>query len=221
MFPSNISLNYIMSNSPSNSPYHEKQSGTLCAIHASNNLLGHAAFTQLDFQTIKTTLGIPDDEEGRCRSCLRCMPTCCCRRCRQGGEGNFDANVLEVALAQHKIELRFWDARNNSPEAVLDALSKDECVGAMLNQQAGYHHCVKSALLRLLSVCFGQNGHWVALRKQDTGLHYVNLNSQLARPHVLEGDDLVNYLKRHLDSGSHILIASRKQQEEGKEEKDT
>ena len=30
-------------------PYHERQQGTLCAVHAANNLLQRAAFCQDDF----------------------------------------------------------------------------------------------------------------------------------------------------------------------------
>ena len=38
--------------------YHEKQIGSLCAIHAANNLLGKQQFTEEDFIAIQNELNI-------------------------------------------------------------------------------------------------------------------------------------------------------------------
>ena len=137
--------------------YHERQTGSLCAIHACNNLLGAEVFTHEKFKTVKAELDIPD-ESGRCGPCVRRLPTCCCRHCRQEGEGNFDANVITMSLADKGVELMFWDERNEDASAVLAALKSEQCIGALINTQAGSHNCAVATVIRLLAVCFGKNG---------------------------------------------------------------
>lgn len=185
--------------------YHEQQSGSLCALHSSNNLLGRPQFTVDDFLTIKDDLGIPD-VVGRCR-CITSLPQCCCRRCRQD-EGNFDANVITVALAQHNIELHFWDTRNKDPAAILRAMRGKHCVGALVNTQSSYHNCITASAIRCLGICFGKNGHWVAVKLQNNQL--VDLNSQLKSPKIYQEEaEIISYIDKHLNRGSHILLASR------------
>ena len=192
------------------SVYHEQQTGssTHCALHSANNLLGRPEFTLQHFLTLKKQLAI-DDELGLCSCCLHSLPPCCCHRCRQD-EGNFDANILTVALAQHNIELSWWDARNKDEKAVLGALQSENCLGVLINQQAGFDNgCVVSCLLKVLSLCFGKNGHWVALRKIDNQ-HFVDLNSSRNLQTVYGSKDVLTFLAQHLNNGSHLLLAHRR-----------
>ena len=198
-------------NSNSSKRYHEKQTGTLCAIHSCNNLLGKQTFNLQDFQTIKTTLAIPD-EQGRCTSVLNCLPKCCCTRCRQD-EGNFDANIITMALAKHSIDLNFWDTRNKDTEQLLDLMKDEDCIGLLINQQAGYHNCLKACVIKCLAFCFGNNGHWVAIKKENNESNhttqFIDLNSQFNAPNIYVGDNETKpFLTKHLNSNSHILIAN-------------
>ena len=87
-------------------------------------------------------------------------------------------------------------------------------MGALINQQAGYHNCITSFILRSLAFFFGRNGHWVALRKENNN-QFVDLNSQLQAPNIYNGDHEMNdFLLRHLRSGSHILIATLKTEQD-------
>ena len=130
-------------------PYHERQQGTLCAVHAANNLLQRAAFSQDDFVRLQKL--VPAEAPPLCAGCLRCCPRCCCRRCRTG-EGNFDANVLMMALGEKRIALQYWDARNADIDALIGMLGAEECVGALLHTTAANHDCLVAADMSVIII---------------------------------------------------------------------
>jgi hypothetical protein len=185
--------------------YHEQQLGTLCAIHATNNLLGEAAYSCQHFEKIKTDLQL-QDENGRCGNYVSALPKCCCRRCRQNG-GNFDANVITMALTARNIELHFWDTRNVDANALLKAIQDPACEGCLVNTQAASYNFFVGAAIRCIALCFGKNGHWLAFKKVNDH-QFVDLDSKLKTPKVYDNDnDIETFLSLHLNKGSYILVA--------------
>ena len=202
-----------MSGSTDPSLYHEKQAGSLCAVHATNNLLGARRFTQADFTRMQDA--VPDDgPQGWCQKCcftlLNICPHCCCQRCRTKG-GNFDANVIMMALLEEKIEIQFWDRRNNNVEQLLRELDSQECVGALLNTSAESHSIFVAMIIKCLAFCFGKNGHWIALRKltSGSGNKYLDLDSKRTSPQTYNIQNIQNFLTSHLRANTSILLAKR------------
>ena len=185
--------------------YHEKQQGTLCAVHATNNLLGAAVFTREDFVRLKES--IPEEPAPLCGVCLRGCPQCCCRRCRTD-EGNFGVNVIMMALSGKNITLQYWDARDTNVDGIMEMLEKDECVGALLHTTADSHSCTVAALIRCIACCFGKNGHWSALRA-DVGSDLFLLDSKLAAPKRYKKDRAKAMLAVQLKVNTTIILASK------------
>jgi hypothetical protein len=195
--------------------YHERQQGALCAVHAANNLLQRAAFTRGDFARLQRR--VPAEAAPACGGCLRCCPErWCCRRCRVGEDfGNFDANVLLMALGEKRTALQHWDARKTDVDQLLGRLEAETCTGALLHTTAASHGCLVAAGMRCLARCFGQNGHWLALLRrtpQGTGeeqVFVVDLDSKLAAPKAYTKQGARALLARHLRVNTTILLASR------------
>lgn len=202
--------------------YHERQQGALCALHAANNLLQRAAFTLGDFARLQRRVPA---EASLCAGCLRCCPErWCCRRCRVGGKfGNFDANVLLMALGEKRTALQYWDARKTDVDQLIGRLEEETCTGALLHTKAASHGCLVAAGMRCLARCFGENGHWIALLRpppstgDGTGdghageerVFVVDLDSKLAAPKAYTKQAARALLARHLRVNTTILFASR------------
>ncbi|KAK9805704.1 hypothetical protein WJX72_012559 [[Myrmecia] bisecta] len=131
--------------------YHERQSRQLCLKHTLNNLLQHQAFTQRELDDLAFTLTntrVPFLNPHRTVFL-----------------GNYDVNVLELALQQHGKELVWFDMRDTE----LRSLDLDQCWAIIVN--------VKST--GLLAQLFGGR-HWFGLRRLN-GFWY-NLDSELKAP---------------------------------------
>ena len=76
----------------SKSIYIRKQIGSLCAIHAANNLLGKQQFTEEDFIAIQNELNIFEEEPRNfCHRICKPMFRLFSRYCKStASEGNFD-----------------------------------------------------------------------------------------------------------------------------------
>ena len=186
-------------------PYHERQVGRLCAVHATNGLLGNQVYQAKDFDAIEKELGIP--REGP-RTLLQkaCNFIEVCFRCKTPNnvQGNYDANVLMVALLKEGVTMKFWDARNKNSTALLTALKSPDCIGCVVNVQGFFSN--------FFGLCFGENGHWVAVKKvcAASGTVFFNLNSNLRAPSPFNEDKVFEiFILRHLKREAHVLIATK------------
>ena len=212
----------MSSSSPSPSPpssldgvqvniYHEKQIGSLCAIHAANNLLGKQQFTEEDFIAIQNELNIFEEEPRNfCHRICKPMFNLFSRYCKStASEGNFDANVLMSALYKtNKTNLEFWDNRNKNIDEVILKLNKQNCAGCIINLR-GNDGCLMSSVTKCLSLCFRPNGHWIAVKKISDGGIY-NLNSSLKNGPIQinknEGQ-LKEFFSKNIKNENYILFA--------------
>lgn len=153
--------------------YHERQSMLRCGVHAANNLLGEKAFCAADLDRMAAEL---DGESWWTRL----------------GAGNYNVDVLEMALSSRQISLSWWDKRLPFASAVLDG-----CWGLVLNRLSeGW-----------LAALVGAR-HWLAIRCVD-GV-WFNCDAVLAAPVALGSraqlNDLVQY---HLEHDGYCLVATR------------
>lgn len=163
--------------------YHERQSLSLCAIHAVNNLLQHQRYTKLDFDQVCLQLS-PSVLFNPHRSILRI--------------GNFDVNVVSMLLQQNGSSVAWHDARTALDAARLDALTGSGC-GVLWNVEAG----------TMWSRVFGGR-HWITLVRK--GGVWVNLDSKLERPLVVgDSQACAKLLASHDDA--HVLIVEREPRE--------
>jgi hypothetical protein len=134
--------------------YHERQRVLKCGVHAVNNLLGEPAFSAADFETFSQLVS-PESLWTRL------------------GVGNYDVNVLEMALKQRGLVVTWFDNRRSFCEAKLD----DDCVGLVLNR-------VSDAWMASL---FGMR-HWISVRRHKDA--WFNCDSLLREPQRLSRTEL-------------------------------
>ncbi|OQR97652.1 Josephin-2-like [Achlya hypogyna] len=121
-------------------PFHERQQYMRCGLHAANNLLQRRVFSSADLDAVAA-----DISPGSWRNPL----------------GNYDVQVLSVALQRQGFEVSYFDVRRP-----MEALPLETSVGLVCNVP-------QSSLLGLW-----QSRHWFTIRKvHDT---YYNLDSKLA-----------------------------------------
>ena len=98
-----------MNTTEDNKPlYHERQTRMMCAMHCVNNVLQSHQFLKSDMDKI----------------CQELAPnhTWCNPHCNPLGLGNYDVNVMMVALQQKNLELVWFDRRNSVRQLNLDAI---------------------------------------------------------------------------------------------------
>eukprot|EP01084_Bolivina_argentea_P301864 520904_1 len=125
--------------------------------------------------------------------------------------GNYDANVLMMALSNINIDVQWYDARKANELDLDDPLflEPDECmefVGFILNNP-------QKAIFGILS-----RRHWLAI-KQINGDFY-NLDSKLATPKKFENTkQLTSFLKDTLTTNNaELMICRQKKKDERKED---
>eukprot|EP00993_Chasmostoma_nieuportense_P004274 NODE_4954_length_718_cov_26.291032_g4791_i0.p1 GENE.NODE_4954_length_718_cov_26.291032_g4791_i0~~NODE_4954_length_718_cov_26.291032_g4791_i0.p1 ORF type:complete len:214 (+),score=64.94 NODE_4954_length_718_cov_26.291032_g4791_i0:54-644(+) len=180
--------------------YHEQQHKNLCCLHAINNLLQCEKYTQADFDNICYEL-TP-------YSCLRSNPH------KSFYGGNYDVNVLEVAVSRAGYQLHWHDARH--PFA--DNLDPEQVLGCVVNTST--RNTAKTYLcnhLRRLQfwksskqIEHRHHYHWFAMRQVD-GTWY-NLDSKLPRPHAYSSEEefraaVDNFLRPRCDG--HVFLVLR------------
>jgi josephin len=158
-----------------------------CLVHALNNLAQRPAVTPGDLDALADRLapGAP--------------PLPFFHPHRTALLGNYDVNVLEVALRESlgdlsPLELRWADRR----DAAFENTGLEEAVGVIVNVRAAGP---LGALLRAR--------HWLALRR--VGAEWWDLDGQLAAPARLGGegaarDALRALVERH---DAHVFIVTR------------
>ncbi|KAL4452415.1 hypothetical protein ABPG75_008077 [Micractinium tetrahymenae] len=136
--------------------YHERQRLQRCLQHSLNNLLQRPAVGCADLDELANQLA-----PGRALQPLF-------HPHRTLFLGNWDVNVLELALQRHGKELQWHDLR----DASFQKLDLDACFGLILNIRAD------GMVTRLLG-----GRHWVALRR--LGGRWWNLDSSLPAPQLV------------------------------------
>ena len=174
--------------------YFERQSLQLCGVHALNSLLQQEAFSK------KRLDGIAKGLAGEVEAPRRF------RRSRHHGRlGNYDINVLMVALAEEGYDTKWHDARKPiAPE--LDSLPLAPEGGLLIN-------------IRIKKKLFGSSRHWLALVALQGGdeREWYNLDSKRKKPFRFRDQDHVDaMIMRALGKqDAQVFIVSRKNEEEG------
>lgn len=158
--------------------YHERQVKEMCALHALNNLFQEAdAFTKAELDAICYSLS-PDVWINPHKSFL--------------GLGNYDVNVVMVALQKKGCEAVWFDKRKDPK-----CLNLENIVGFILNIPSDYK--LGFVLLPL------RRRHWVAVR-QISGSYY-NLDSKLESPQLIgKAADVLLYLRQQLENKEKELF---------------
>ncbi len=159
-------------------PYHERQSRMRCGVHCVNNILQRHAFTPRDFELLEERLGVAS------RWSLTSLLAL----------GNFDANVLMVALQEQGLQVGWWDAR--------------ECFTAQSTSTV-LRSCVALIVNRRSSSWIPFSGrHWLCIRKV-AGVWY-NLDSTLRHPvPFASAEAMATFVQTALrDSDGECLLVS-------------
>ena len=113
-------------------------------------------------------------------------------------------DVLMIALLRKGITLKFWDRRNKNSKELLRTLKAPQCLGCIINTEGFFN--------RLFGFCFGENGHWVAIKKSKNGAEtiFFDLNSNRSAPLPYSDEDVFEkFLLHQLRRNSHVLIATK------------
>ncbi|KAF5404521.1 Josephin domain-containing 2 [Paragonimus heterotremus] len=156
--------------------YHEKQSKMLCCLHALNNVLQDKIFSKKSLDEIANNLS-PYTILNPHRNVF--------------GLGNYDANVLMVALQQCGYDIVWCDKRKSVQE---HNLNFDNILGFILNTLS------RRRLLRVPLPHMGS--HWIAFRRLVVNgqSQYYDLDSKLHSPMPIAATDeqFVAYLEQRL-----------------------
>eukprot|EP00742_Colponemidia_sp_Colp-10_P010314 GILJ01011321.1.p1 GENE.GILJ01011321.1~~GILJ01011321.1.p1 ORF type:complete len:189 (-),score=17.97 GILJ01011321.1:549-1055(-) len=153
--------------------YHERQSMLFCAVHALNNLFQHKTFSRHDLDCFAHQLA-PDRIINPHKNLL--------------GVGNYDVNVLMLALHRRGKHAEWFDSRHDIYNAALG-----DCFGLILN--------IPTKVFRMMPV----GRHWLALKK--VGRRWYNLDSKLKHPVPFETDEsLKHFLHEKLQKGGQLIL---------------
>lgn len=156
--------------------YHEKQSRMLCALHALNNVLQDKIFSKSALDDIANNLS-PSKFVNPHRNFF--------------GLGNYDANVLVLALQQCNYDIVWCDKRKSVKD---HNLNLDNILGFILNTLSRR---------RVFSFNLPYAGsHWIAFRHiavNGVGQYY-NLDSKLRAPVPVAStnEEFIDYLEQRL-----------------------
>jgi len=174
--------------------FHERQMRRQCGLHCVNNMLQRQAYDKAAFHAIG--LELQRAQEAFHSSCCLSLPGLrqLSRFCR-ASVGDYDVQVIEVALARCGLELRWFDRRQ-----ALDLLQLGEAdlVGLILNLFSdGKAVCPKAII---------SHRHWLSIRRWQ-GHAWVNFDSRRLQPKVYDSEDeLLAWLEKALsDSRSCIF----------------
>mmetsp|Transcript_9351 Transcript_9351/g.28173 ORF Transcript_9351/g.28173 Transcript_9351/m.28173 type:complete len:181 (+) Transcript_9351:65-607(+) len=167
-----------MEHSPKGDFYLQKQRLFWCAVHTANALLQRDCFSYADFEAICSELA----PERRWLNPHR-MPL---------GLGNYDVNVLSIALQRHGVELVWHDSRE--PLSTISFRSP-RFMGLVLNE-------TRKRLAGLFT-----SKHWYCIRKAQND--YVLLDSVNDKPVFLNIVQIMDKLRTVLEHGGHVLVALR------------
>jgi josephin len=153
--------------------YHEKQKQQRCGIHSVNNLLGAAVHTKKSFDAICTTLAARGGRGGA----LSINP-----HKSFWGTGNYDVNVLTLALAERKLAMDWFNASKSVEDIPLDE--------------------VRGFILHMPPSGWLGSGHWRTVKQVDG--RWLDLDSQQEWPHELR--DVRVFLQHYIKTRKALLF---------------
>ncbi|EFA81486.1 hypothetical protein PPL_05474 [Heterostelium album PN500] len=186
-----------MSNN-NNNIYFEKQSLKLCGLHTINNLLQYRAYTRSELEHIAYDLDQTKKWINPHKNFF--------------GLGNYDANVLIVALNRKGFEVKWFDKRKR-----LDEIDFDKVYGIIVN-------CMLKKIMGLWN-----SRHWFGIKNMNyisteskttsetttsstqpplttTPFNYCLLNSE-TNPIVFQAkQNLINYLASFINENAEVLL---------------
>lgn len=174
-----MSSSRIVSHQRGDEVYHETQRRMWCALHALNALLQEPAYDAAALTEIALSIG------GKLQLAHR-WPLM----------GNWDINVMMIALQQRGLEVQWWDQRRS-----IDALQRlaegTDCVGLICNEPGAW--------------LFGMvpSQHWFTIRRVRG--EWYDLDSKLQRPAALRAGALFSRLQRLLgrEAGQVLVVVRR------------
>ena len=174
-----MSSSRIVSHQRGDEVYHETQRRMWCALHALNALLQEPAYDAAALTEIALSIG------GKLQLAHR-WPLM----------GNWDINVMMIALQQRGLEVQWWDQRRS-----IDALQRlaegTDCVGLICNEPGAW--------------LFGMvpSQHWFTIRRMRG--EWYDLDSKLQRPAALRAGALFSRLQRLLgrEAGQVLVVVRR------------
>ncbi|KAL8213893.1 hypothetical protein R6Q57_003342 [Mikania cordata] len=168
--------------------YHERQKLQFCLLHALNNLFQEKdAFTRNDLDVIAEKLVLEDPYKGTWTPFSVIF-----KPHHNSLTGNYDVNVLVVAVEGKGKKVIWHDRRNKASSIDLDE-SDGKLTGIVLNVPVKRYGGI------------WRSRHWVSLRKIN-GVWY-NLDSDFASPCTFKSiEELRDFLDDAIDGGSEILL---------------
>ncbi|RHZ44574.1 hypothetical protein Glove_718g28 [Diversispora epigaea] len=156
--------------------YHERQSFWFCGQHTLNNLLQMDVFGKSELDNIAIKLAEKTDPEVKSWKCYFVNP-----HKSVLGFGNYDINVLDIALRAFDLEIQWFDDRKDIRTVV--QFTDSTLFGLILNIPKTHYY-------------FWNSYHWIAIKpihkKKDDDDNYVvdeeetvviyNLDSKLHKP---------------------------------------
>jgi josephin len=180
---SQLFLRRSSSQSTQDGIYHEPQQLLRCALHTLNALLQEPAYDAASLNAIALSIG------GKLELAHR-WPVL----------GNYDVNVMMIALQQRGLDVRWWDQRRGVDE-LRSAAESTACVGLICNEP-------NSWLLGMVP-----SRHWLAIRRIRG--EWFDLDSRLQAPAKLEAAALIDRLQRLLrDEAGQILVVCQSAEDE-------
>ena len=170
---------HIVSHQRVDEVYHETQRRMWCALHALNALLQEPAYDAAALTEIALSIG------GKLQLAHR-WPLM----------GNWDINVMMIALQRRGLEVQWWD-RRRSIDALQRLVEGTDCVGLICNEPGAW--------------LFGMvpSQHWFTIRRVRG--EWYDLDSKLQRPAALRAGALFGRLQRLLGrEAGQVLVGVRR-----------
>jgi len=165
--------------------YHEKQEWEFCLMHALNALFQYKKFTTNHMDAICNTLA-PDKMINPHKSILQ--------------TGNYDANVLMMALNQEDVDVQWFDSR----KAESDLSLNDDflCPKEKYEEFLGFIVNIQQKKMFVFN-----RRHWLTI-KRIKGVWY-NLDSKNKAPKKLEEEELLKWLKSECKNDAQLMICRK------------
>lgn len=192
---------------PGSPVYHECQQSMQCARHAVNNFLQAPVFSKSDFDRLTATI----ERDSGARSGLGLNTF---------GLGNYDLNVIEVALASKGYTLEWFDSRESvekdlvlskSCESTQQQKHKAPCIGLLVNISEGsklikFWPFRRRHFLSIVNVQSRNGAATLDFHASQTG-EWWNLDSKLQAPFLYDNEDsLRRHLQQYINSSSDVHI---------------
>ncbi|UXI15828.1 sorting nexin-29 [Sarcoptes scabiei] len=160
--------------------YHETQTRQLCALHTLNNLFQDpTAFTKKDLDEIANLLS----------------PNTFLFNPHKSALGNYDINVILMALQQKNFEAIWFNKRKD-----LKLLNLDVIFGFILNIP---NSC--DLWKNFLTMFTLSKRHWIAIRQINS--IYFNLDSKLKEPTVIGNQkNLLEFFTENLEKNAEVFV---------------